>query len=140
MVMGRMVYNFTPTASVFKMKAWRFGLIFVLLDVLAFFVQAAGASIASSNSSPGSIDLKQTMMGIHIYQGGIGLQQLAIFCFLALAVRLHSKLRLLPTTDDRRRKGLTLLYVEYVVVGLITVRIIFRYVLKFSLTILSTAC
>lgn len=45
--MGRMVYNFTPSASVFKIKAWRFGLIFVLLDVFAFLVQASGASIAS---------------------------------------------------------------------------------------------
>ena len=52
MVMGRMVYNFTPSASVFKIKAWRFGLIFVLLDVLAFLVQAAGASIASGEDKP----------------------------------------------------------------------------------------
>ena len=62
MVMGRMLYNFTPTASVFKVKAWRVGLIFVLLDVLAFLVQVGGASIASGQHS-----LKKALLGIHIY-------------------------------------------------------------------------
>ena len=34
MVMGRMVYNFTSTARVFRIKAWRFTLYFVILDVV----------------------------------------------------------------------------------------------------------
>lgn len=59
-----MVYNFTPTASVFKVKAWRFGLIFVLLDVFAFLVQAAGAVVASQQGTTTST----IMMGIHIYE------------------------------------------------------------------------
>lgn len=123
MVAGRMVYNYTPEASVFKVKAWRFGLIFVLLDVVAFLVQAAGAVIASGeNKSPDTI-----MMGIHIYMGGIGFQQLCIFAFLALAVRLHKKMHLQPASPERSR-GLILLYIEYAVVGLITIRIIFRLV------------
>lgn len=33
MVMGRMVYNFTTQAKIFGVKAWRFTLCFVLLDV-----------------------------------------------------------------------------------------------------------
>ena len=33
MVMGRMVYNFTTEAKIFGVKAWRFTLYFVLLDV-----------------------------------------------------------------------------------------------------------
>lgn len=122
MVMGRMVYNFTPTASVFKVKAWRFGLIFVLLDVFAFLVQAAGAVIASQPHNP-----KTALLGIHVYMGGIGFQQLCIFLFLGLAVRYHLKLRQqLPS--PQRSTGLLLLYIEYAVVGLITVRIIFRLV------------
>lgn len=52
MVMGRMVYNFTPTASIFKIKAWRFGLIFVLLDVVAFMIQLGGAAMASGEDVP----------------------------------------------------------------------------------------
>ena len=33
MVMGRMVYNFLTKQKLFGVKAWRFGLIFVLLDI-----------------------------------------------------------------------------------------------------------
>ena len=132
MVMGRMVYNFTPEASVYKVKAWRFGLIFVLLDVFAFLVQAAGASVASVDSDNPNLP----MMGIHIYMGGIGFQQLCIFFFLALAVRLHKKLRM-QSHSHEGSAGLTLLYVEYAVVGLITVRIIFRLI-EYSSGITST--
>ncbi len=34
MVMGRMVYNFTSNAKLFGIKAWRFTLCFVLLDIM----------------------------------------------------------------------------------------------------------
>ena len=34
MAMGRMVYNFTSGARILKVRAWRFGLCFVLLDIL----------------------------------------------------------------------------------------------------------
>ena len=122
MVMGRMLYNFTPTASVFKVKAWRVGLFFVLLDVVAFFAQAGGASIASGQHS-----LQKALLGIHIYMGGIGFQQLCIFLFLAIAIRFHLKLRQqLPSHE--RKTGLVLLYIEYAVVLLITIRIIFRLI------------
>ena len=59
--------------------------------------------------------------------GGIGFQQLCIFAFLALAIRFHGKLRVQDHSYERSR-GLLLLYVEYAVVGLITVRIIFRLI------------
>ena len=120
MVMGRMVYNFTPSASILKVKAWRFGLYFVLLDILAFMVQVVGALMASGGHHP-----KMTLLGIHIYMGGIGFQQLCILLFLALAVRFHLKLRQQPPSRQRST-GLLLLYIEYAVVLLITVRIIFR--------------
>lgn len=35
MVLGRMVYNFTSSAKILHVKAWPFGLIFVLLDILS---------------------------------------------------------------------------------------------------------
>ena len=59
--------------------------------------------------------------------GGVGFQQLCIFLFLGLAVRLHQKLMKQSPSPDRAR-GLLLLYVQYVVVGLITIRIIFRLI------------
>lgn len=34
MVMGRMVYNFTSTARLAGIKAWRFTLYFVLMDIV----------------------------------------------------------------------------------------------------------
>jgi len=123
MVCGRMVYNFTEKGSVFKIKAWRFGLIFVLLDVFAFFVQAVGAVIASNQTN----NPKLPMIGIHVYMGGIGFQQLCIFLFLALAARLHMHLREQPPTRERRT-AFTCLWVLYVVVLLITSRIIFRLI------------
>jgi hypothetical protein len=61
MVMGRIVYNFTPSASVFKIKAWRFGLIFVLLDVVAFLIQLAGLASVGAAKQP-----SKATSGIHI--------------------------------------------------------------------------
>lgn len=58
---------------------------------------------------------------------GIGFQQLCIFAFLALAIRLHKKLISMPASAEKRN-GLILLFVNYAVVTLITVRIIFRLI------------
>ena len=58
MVLGRMVYNFTASAKILDIKAWRFGLYFVLLDIVAFAVQAVGAAIASGNDAPQSRIMK----------------------------------------------------------------------------------
>lgn len=123
MVMGRTVYNHTTKGSVFGIKAWRFGLIFVLLDVFALLVQIAGASMASGSGKSTST----IMNGLHIYMGGIGFQQLCIFGFLALAVRLHMHLRQ-QSPSPQRKTAFTLLYVQYTVVLLITLRIIFRLI------------
>lgn len=132
MVMGRMVYNFTATAKVFGIKAWRFGLYFVLLDILAFIVQLYGAGSASGPH----LSTHKVLLGIHIYMGGVGLQQAFIFVFLFLAVRFHRTLRLDPPTA-RKSSALRLLYVQYVVVTLITIRIIFRLI-EYSKGIKST--
>lgn len=58
MVLGRMVYNFTASARIVDIKTWRFGLYFVLLDIVAFAVQAVGAAIASGNDAPQSRIMK----------------------------------------------------------------------------------
>lgn len=34
MVMGRMTWHFMPEQKVFKIKAWRMGTIFVMLDIV----------------------------------------------------------------------------------------------------------
>lgn len=123
MVLGRMVYNFTSSAKILGFKAWRFGLYFVLLDIFAFLVQAVGASMASGNDIPQS----QIFRGLHIYMGGIGLQQFFICCFVGLAIRFQRQMkRDAPTTDQKR--ALRMLYTLYAVLTLITIRIIFRLV------------
>ncbi|KAK6439989.1 hypothetical protein LTR95_003797 [Oleoguttula sp. CCFEE 5521] len=119
MAFGRMVYNFTQDAKVLGIRAWRFTLLFVLLDVIAFLVQAGGASIASGD------DVKNVLLGLHIYMAGCGFQQLCLLCFLGAIVRFHQHMRAQRRTQHRR-KGVTLLYAQYAVVVLISIRIIFR--------------
>ncbi|KAF7189394.1 putative lipid transporter atnI [Pseudocercospora fuligena] len=122
MVQGRMVYNFTASARIFRIPAWRFGLIFVLLDIVAFLIQATGAVIAS-----GQKETKSIMLGLHIYMGGIAVQQICIFVFMAIAIRFHLQVRRQAQSQQRAR-ALTLVYVQYAVMLLITVRIIFRLI------------
>ena len=123
MVLGRMVFNYTSSAKIFGIHAWRFGLYFVLLDIVAFITQASGASMASGDNLTNT----QIMRGLHIYMGGIGLQQLFILCFLALALRFQKQMkRDMPMAS--KSEPLRLLYIIYVVLVLISVRIIFRLI------------
>jgi len=124
MVMGRMIYNFLPAHKLFGIKAWRFGLYFVLLDITAFLVQAGGASIASGSN----VSDKTVLLGIHIYMGGIGLQEIFIICFSVLAYRFHRKLTREGATNGTGNSPWALLYTIYAVLTLITIRIVFRLI------------
>ncbi|KAF2663633.1 hypothetical protein BT63DRAFT_379776 [Microthyrium microscopicum] len=123
MIMGRMVHNFLPQKKLFGIKARRFGLYFVLLDVIAFLVQVSGAGMASGDN----VSASQLLLGIHVYMAGIGFQQFFIFVFLALAVKFQQTLNRDGATHHRIG-ALRLLYVLYAVLFLITVRIIFRLI------------
>lgn len=72
------------------------------------------------------------LLGIHIYMGGIGLQQFCILIFTCIAIRFHLTLRRLSQSpqviDDKLRNWRPLLYVLYASLALITTRIIFRMV------------
>ncbi|KAL8827466.1 MAG: hypothetical protein Q9170_007006 [Blastenia crenularia] len=122
MVMGRMVYNFTSGAKLLGIKAWRFTLYFVLLDILAFIIQAGGASIASGQDKP----QHTILLGLHVYMGGVGFQQFFIFVFLYIAFRFHQQVK--RERPNRLSQALILLYTEYAVLVLITIRIIFRLI------------
>lgn len=95
MTLGRMVNYFIPGQRFFRISARRFGTIFVCLDIFAFLVQATGAVFTSQQNA----SVKTTMMGVHIYMGGIGLQEVFILCFTALAIQLHK------TMIQMERKG-----------------------------------
>ncbi|KAH8831940.1 RTA1 like protein-domain-containing protein [Flagelloscypha sp. PMI_526] len=95
MVLGRVILYFIPEKRIWGVSARRLSLIFVLLDILpnnfirAFGVQATGAVIAN-NSEKGSQNYdKQLKLGLHIYQGGVGLQEFFVVIFFAIAVRTH---------------------------------------------------
>ncbi|KAG6994103.1 hypothetical protein G7Y79_00047g083290 [Physcia stellaris] len=123
MVFGRMIFNFTPDARLAKIKAWRFGLYFVLLDIFAFLIQLWGAGSASQPD----LDKDKILRGIHIYMGGIGVQQLFVFAFTFLVAKFHLQLLRTPSSTQKRR-ALTILCAVYFVLAAITVRIIFRLI------------
>jgi hypothetical protein len=77
------------------------------------------------------------LLGIHIYMGGVGLQEFFILVFIFIAVRFQRKLSTLTSEHEtfgnyngRNQKGeaFRLLYVLYAVLTLITVRIVFRLI------------
>lgn len=140
MVVGRMVWTFLPNHKLGGIKAWRFGMGFVILDILyvfplfsgnerpanklsAFLVQAFGASKASGNN----ISIATIMQGLHIYMIGVGVQQFFIILFSVLLVRLHMRLRN-EAPSSEVVKALRLLYVVYAALLMITIRIIFRLI------------
>ncbi len=124
MTLGRMIHFFLPEQKLVGISARRFGVLFVCLDIFAFIVQAAGAIIASIQDG-GSI----VMTGLHIYMGGIGLQEVFIICFIALAIYLHRKLIKMGGSEDDCEGRLSqgpfswrwLFYALYFALGMITV-------------------
>ena len=86
--------------------------------------------------SPGTSQ-STLMTGIHIYMGGIGLQELCILIFTSIAIKFSLVMRqqergLTGTNnqilDGRPRNWRALLYVLFASLALITTRIIFRMV------------
>ncbi|KAJ5107809.1 hypothetical protein N7456_004484 [Penicillium angulare] len=120
MIMGRMVWNFTDDARVLKTRPWNFGMIFVTLDIIAFVIQVYGAAQAAGNNVAYDVE----MQGLHIYMGGVGLQQLFVLVFIVCAIVFHIKIVRQKRLDAK--KASLLLYVLYACLALITMRIIFR--------------
>ncbi|OKL56095.1 hypothetical protein UA08_08788 [Talaromyces atroroseus] len=132
MVFGRMVWNYVPDASIRGIRAWKFGMYFVVLDIIAFIIQVSGAASAESSNTE---TVAQTLQGIHIYMGGVALQQVFIFVFCYFAYELwHSlhkqqKSGIKVSTASPNlsiQSGLVLLYALGMVLVLITLRILFR--------------
>ncbi|KAJ7495344.1 RTA1 like protein-domain-containing protein [Mycena latifolia] len=126
-LMSRMVYYFVPDKRIGGISAQRLSVCFVLLDVTSFIVQAAGGSLLSSDSP------STALTGVHIYMGGIGMQQLFILGFISLVVRFHYKMKRNPAARPGWKR---LLYAMYASLTLITIRIIFRLV-EFSAGVFS---
>lgn len=88
MILGRMIYFFVDDKKLVGISAIRLAALFVTLDILAFIVQASGGSMASMDDAPDHI-LK---IGLDVYMGGVGLQEMFILGFTALAVLLHRRM------------------------------------------------
>jgi RTA1 like protein len=135
MLLGRMAQFFLDDRRVYGIRAKNFTWIFVSLDVLSFLVQASGASMTNQQNSPDTVK-----NGLHIYMGGIGLQELIILVFTSMAISFQRKVAKqeqrsldagegISMTDYRSpHMARKLLNVVYSVLGLITLRIIFRLI------------
>jgi RTA1 like protein len=127
MILARMIHFFVPSKSVWGLNPGILAVVFVSLDIVSFIVQAIGGDMAN----PGS-DSSTIMTGVHIYMGGIGLQEFFILVFLTLAVRFHIQMQRVERTDGLygtpKGQWRKMIYALYASLIFITVRIIFRLV------------
>ncbi|KAJ6625674.1 RTA1 like protein-domain-containing protein, partial [Mycena sp. CBHHK59/15] len=120
MVLGRMIHFFLPSYSILRISGLLLGLTFVMLDVVSLIIQLIGGSL----TGPTALE-SEVFKGIHLYMGGIGLQQFFIFVFLGLVVRLHRQLLALECNGTGKKNWRPLLLTLNASLGLITIRIFF---------------
>ncbi|KAI1483239.1 RTA1 like protein-domain-containing protein [Daldinia eschscholtzii] len=126
MVLGRMIYCFVPSRQIFGIPAQAIAAAFVTFDFVAFVIQLVGGSIASPMTPA-----EEQLRAIHIYMGGIGLQQLFIVIFVAFAIGFQLEMRnmnMLEATTTTNSDWRPLLFTLYATLTCITIRIIFRLV------------
>lgn len=124
MVFGRLVWNYTPDRKVWGLRAIRFGAVFVVLDIIAFVIQVYGAATASVKDAATDNVLKS----LHIYMSGVGVQLFFLLICFAFGVRLWWMMRTDAIIHPQLRPALMLLYIQFIVLVLIIVRIVFRIV------------
>ena len=127
MLFGRMVYYYLPERKVWGFPANRLAVVFVCMDIVSFLIQGAGGTIASGSQNA---DASIVMVGIHVYMGGVGLQQLFILCFTALLAKFHRRLLQIDHAHGLFEKSnwRPLIYATYACLAFITIRIIYRLV------------
>jgi RTA1 like protein len=135
MLLGRMVHFFLDERKLCGIKAKNFTRIFVSLDIISFLVQATGGLLANQQDAP-----ETEKIGVNIYMGGIGLQELIILIFTFIAIRFQKRLggqerrnldagEGISMTEHRSpHQARKLLRIVYLALGLISLRIIFRLV------------
>ncbi|MCJ1414505.1 hypothetical protein MMC32_000832 [Xylographa parallela] len=127
MLLGRMIHFFLPARSLFGIRASMLALCFVAMDIVSFVVQLVGGAMGGTGAPP-----EQILKGVHIYMGGIGLQEFFIVVFLALAVRFHVQMMGLEKRGELRGTGKGrwrwLLGALYASLALISLRIFFRLI------------
>ncbi|CAM1511944.1 Fc.00g094570.m01.CDS01 [Cosmosporella sp. VM-42] len=128
MTLGRMVYYFLPSRSILRMPAATLAAIFVGLDIVSFIIQLVGGTMASPHSP-----YDEQQKAIHIYMGGIGLQEFFILVFVGLCIVFQREVSKL----DGHGRGFMnffrapwgiLLCTLYFSLAAITVRIVYRLI------------
>ncbi|PMD37550.1 hypothetical protein L207DRAFT_493027 [Hyaloscypha variabilis F] len=123
MLLARMVHFYLPTHSIFSIPASVLAIAFVTLDFVSFVIQIVGGSYAGPTAP-----MAQQLKGVHIYMGGIGLQQFFIFIFLGLGVKFHREMLWLERMGGVKEGWKRLLFTLYASLGFITIRIFFRLI------------
>lgn len=124
MTLGRMIYFFHPSRSLLRIPAATFAAIFVALDIVSFAVQLTGGSMAGPTAPPA-----EQMKAIHIYMGGIGLQEFFILIFVALALKFQIEMQRLDKLSGKQsRSWKPLIWALYFSLGMISVRIVYRLI------------
>ncbi|KIN02157.1 hypothetical protein OIDMADRAFT_28273 [Oidiodendron maius Zn] len=125
MVLGRMVHYYLPDKQLVGVKAQRFALYFVSLDITSFIVQLVGAlTTVGNNKKPSTV-----ATGLHIYTAGVCLQQAVILSFLILCILFQRRMN--RESERNLIQGNRLVIALYISLALITYRIIFR-IIEFS--------
>ncbi|KAK5733506.1 hypothetical protein LTR17_009623 [Elasticomyces elasticus] len=125
MVFTRIVHFYSPTRKVWFLSPSILALIFVTLDIASFVIQLVGGGMAGPGASAES-----QQKGLHIYMGGIGMQEGFIVLFLGLVIKFHlDQLRAERTgrlSADKIAGWRWLIWALYGCLLAITIRIICR--------------
>jgi hypothetical protein len=111
-----MIYFFLPSHMVSSIPASILAIIFVSLDFVSFVIQLTGGSYAGPTAP-----LAMQMKSVHIYMGGIGLQQFFILIFLGLAIKFHLEMTQLERHKMAKHGWKRLLFTIYGSLAFITV-------------------
>ncbi|GJC78462.1 putative lipid transporter atnI [Colletotrichum liriopes] len=126
MLSARLVYFVLPDQKVIGIKALALTKIFVTIDVLCFLVQAVGGAMMSNTEVSSDDPILRT--GQQVYMSGCGLQLAFIVVFCGLMGRFYVKMRRAQRFDLDVKRIKAMVWVMYVVLVLIIIRIIFRLV------------
>ncbi|KAM0421377.1 hypothetical protein ACHAPT_010912 [Fusarium lateritium] len=129
MTVARLVYFLHPRRRLAGLSAQWLAKCFVTVDVICFIIQAAGGAMLADQD-----DSDTAKLGKKVYMAGVGVQLGCVLVFLTVHTMFYREItrhtRHTRTRKLKVQKSWTkaLLWVIYVVLGLIVVRIIFRLV------------
>ncbi|KAM5343339.1 hypothetical protein ACJ41O_014305 [Fusarium nematophilum] len=126
MIVARLVHFLHPQRSMMGISAQWLAKGFVTGDVICFVIQAAGGAMIADQNSEDNAEL-----GRKVYMAGVSVQLALVVTFLVLHAFFHRDLvQNSRIGKSRARNGWTkvLVWVIYIVLVLIMIRIIFRLI------------